>query len=93
VTLTAEEREALGGMISRGKADARVLLQADASEGGPDWTDTRIAEAVRVSVPALNQKLGYPALSRDSHSGSGFTHEVSVVEYDARAGSCQSSPT
>ena len=48
VTLTAEEREALGGMISRGKADARklaharVLLQADASEGGPDWTDTRL---------------------------------------------------
>ena len=40
VTLTVEEREALGGMISRGKADARVLLQADASEGGPDWTDT-----------------------------------------------------
>ena len=36
VTLTAEEREALDGMISRGKADARklaharVLLQADA---------------------------------------------------------------
>src|SRR3954454_14846256 len=54
VTLTVEEREALGGMISRGKTDARklaharVLLQADASEGGPDWTDTRIAEAVRV---------------------------------------------
>jgi transposase len=40
-------------MISRGKADARklaharVLLQADAAEGGADWTDTRIAEAVR----------------------------------------------
>ena len=55
VTLTAEEREALGRMISRGKADVRrlahvrVLLQADASEGGPDWRDTRIAEAVRVS--------------------------------------------
>jgi len=48
VTLTAEEREAPGGMIPRGKADARqlaharVLLQADASEGGPGWTDTRI---------------------------------------------------
>ena len=61
VTLTAEEREALGGMISRGKADARklaharVLLQADASEGGPDWTDTRIAEAVRVSVRTLER--------------------------------------
>jgi hypothetical protein len=27
-------------------AHARVLLQADASEGGPHWTDTRIAKAV-----------------------------------------------
>src|SRR3954449_10821849 len=61
VTLTVEEREALGGMISRGKADARklaharVLLQADASEGGPAWTDTRIAEAVRVSVRTIER--------------------------------------
>src|SRR4051794_40983636 len=48
-------------MISRGKADARrlaharVLLQADASESGPDWTDTRIAEAVRVSVRTIER--------------------------------------
>jgi homeodomain-containing protein len=61
VTLTREEREALGHMISRGKAaarrlvHARVLLQADASEGGPDWTDTRIAEAVRVSVRTIGR--------------------------------------
>ena len=61
VTLTAEEREALDHMISRGKADARklaharVLLQADASEGGSDWTDTRIAEAVRVSVRTIER--------------------------------------
>ena len=61
VTLTAEERSALGGMISRGKAaarklaHARVLLQADASAGGPDWTDTRIAEAVRVSVRTIER--------------------------------------
>src|SRR3954454_16825825 len=61
VTLTAQEREALGGMISRGKADARklaharVLLQADASDGGPDWTDARIAEAVRVSVRTIER--------------------------------------
>ena len=61
VTLTAEDRETLSGMISRGKADARklaharVLLQADASEGGPDWTDTRIAEAVRVSVRTIER--------------------------------------
>jgi transposase len=61
VTLTEEEREALGHMISRGKADARklaharVLLHADASEGGPNWTDTRIAEAVRVSVGTVER--------------------------------------
>jgi transposase len=61
VTLTAEEREALGHMISRGKADARklaharVLLHADASEGGSDWTDTRIAEAVRVSAHTIER--------------------------------------
>src|SRR4051812_21930871 len=61
VTLTAAEREALGGMISRGKADARKLahargvLQADASEGGPDWTDTRVAEAGRVSVRTIER--------------------------------------
>jgi len=48
-------------MISRGKAaarrlvHARVLLQADASEGGPDWTDTQIAEAVRVSVRTIER--------------------------------------
>ena len=61
VTLTAQEREALGGMISRGKADVRklthvrVLLQADASDGGPEWTDTRIAEAVRISVRTIER--------------------------------------
>jgi transposase len=32
-----------------------VLLQADASEGRPDWTDTRIAEAVRVSVRTIGR--------------------------------------
>ena len=61
VTLTAEEREGLDLMISRGKADARkltharVLLHADASEGGPGWPDTRIAEAVRVSVRTIER--------------------------------------
>lgn len=61
VTLTAEERDDLGRMISRGKADARklaharVLLQVDASEGGPGWTDAVIAEAVRVSVRTIER--------------------------------------
>jgi len=61
VTLTAAERDELGRLISRGKAaartlaHARVLLQADASEAGPDWTDAAIAEAVRVSVRTIER--------------------------------------
>jgi hypothetical protein len=68
VRLTVEEHEALGGMISRSKAAAcklahvRVLLQADASEGGPDWTDRRIAEAVRVSVRMIERVRPFCAL-------------------------------
>jgi hypothetical protein len=52
VTLTAEEREELGALISRGKGAARklmrarILLLADQSEGGPAKSDPEIAEAV-----------------------------------------------
>ena len=61
VTLTAEERDELQAMISRGKADARklaharILLKADRSEGGPAWTDGRIAEALEVSVATVER--------------------------------------
>jgi len=54
VTLTAEERNSLQELIAAGKAaakkliHARILLQADASPGGPAWTDARIAEALEV---------------------------------------------
>ncbi len=49
VRLTVEEREQLGGMVSKGKAaaykirHANILLKADAD--APGWTDERIAEA------------------------------------------------
>src|SRR4051794_9299715 len=55
VTLTAEERQQLSELIAAGKAaarvlaHARVLLKADAADGGPAWPDERIAEAVEVS--------------------------------------------
>lgn len=61
VTLTAEEREELAGLLSRGKADVRklkhaqVLLRADAAEGGPGWPDERIAEAVGVGVATVER--------------------------------------
>jgi len=61
VTLTAGERDQLAGMIAAGKAaaqrlaHARVLLKADAADGGPGWTDGRIAEAVEVSTATVER--------------------------------------
>ena len=55
VTLTADERQSLLDLIAAGKAaakklaHARILLKADAAEGGPAWPDRRIAEALEVS--------------------------------------------
>ena len=49
VRLTAEEREELTALVSKGKMSAakirhaQILLKADAE--GPNWTDSRIAEA------------------------------------------------
>lgn len=59
VTLTADEREQLTGLIASGKAaakklaHARILLKADAAPGGPAWTDDRIADAVEVSTDTV----------------------------------------
>src|SRR5947208_6239089 len=56
VTLTAEERQQLQDLIAAGKAaakklmHARILLKADAADGGPAWPDGRIAEALDVSA-------------------------------------------
>jgi transposase len=52
VTLTADEREYLGGLLSAGQRSAltltraRILLKADQDDGGPAWPDERIAEAL-----------------------------------------------
>ncbi len=61
VTLTAEERRQLRDLIGAGKAaakkltHARILLKADAAEGGPAWPDERIAEAVDVSTDTVGR--------------------------------------
>ena len=66
VTLTAAEREELGRLLARGKADVRrlkhaqILLKADEAAGGPAWGDGRIAEAVGVglaTVPRVRQRF------------------------------------
>ena len=54
VTLTEEERWMLQEMLSRGKAaarkltHARILLKADGSDTGPNWSDDAIAEGLEV---------------------------------------------
>jgi DDE superfamily endonuclease/Homeodomain-like domain len=61
VTLAAEERVDLQRMISAGKAaarkllHARILLKADASPGGPAWTDGQISEALEVSITTIGR--------------------------------------
>src|SRR5262245_8110661 len=61
VTLTAEERQSLHGLTTAGKAAAtklaraRILLKADASDGGPAWPDHRIAEALEVSTATIER--------------------------------------
>jgi transposase len=61
VTLDAEEREQLRGLLARGKADVRklkhaqILLKADEAEGGPGWGDERIAEALEVGLATVER--------------------------------------
>ena len=61
VTLTAEERQVLHDLIAAGKAaarkltHARILLKADASEGGLHWPDWRIADALEVHVATIER--------------------------------------
>ena len=61
VTLTVEEREELERLLSRGKADVRclkhaqILLKADETEGGPGWSDERIAEAFGAGVATVER--------------------------------------
>lgn len=59
VTLTAEERESLGKLISSGKASARkltrarILLKADEPEDGAGWDDEAISEALEVGLSTI----------------------------------------
>jgi len=61
VTLAADERQALLDLIAAGKAaaqklaHARILLKADAADGGPAWPDRRIAEALEVSDATIER--------------------------------------
>ena len=61
VTLTPRERQELQEMISRGKgaarklAHARIVLQADESDRGPQRTDEQIAEALDTTTRTVER--------------------------------------
>lgn len=61
IRLTDEERTQLTELISTGRraasvlTRARVLLKADASAGGPGWSDQEIAEAVETSLSSVHR--------------------------------------
>lgn len=61
VTLTDEERRSLRALVSSGKGaarklmHARILLKADASAGGPNWTDAAISEGVEVGTATVER--------------------------------------
>jgi transposase len=61
VTLTEDERLSLSSLASSGKAaakritHARILLKADAAEGGPAWRDADIALALDVDVRTVER--------------------------------------
>jgi transposase len=61
VRLSTSEREALEGLVNKGKVAAakrqraHILLKADANAEGPVWTDEQIAEALDVSVATIHR--------------------------------------
>ena len=61
VTLDADERQYLHDLIAAGQAaarkltHARILLKADATDGGPAWPDHRIADALEVSTATVER--------------------------------------
>jgi transposase len=61
VTLTADERSLLRRLVASGTekarklSHARILLKADASEGGPGWLDEQISTALEVSLATIHR--------------------------------------
>lgn len=61
IRLSLDECQMLSKLSRVGKAAARkitrarVLLKADAGEGGPGWTDQQIAEALEVGVRMIEK--------------------------------------
>ena len=80
VRLVAEERERLETLLRSGRHNARtltrarILLKADAGEGGEAWSDSQIAKALDTSLATIartRQQLveeGFDAVLTRKHS-------------------------
>ena len=61
VTLTDGERETLTALVSKGRAaarkliHARILLKADATPSGPNWSDAQITAALDVGESTVHR--------------------------------------
>ncbi len=73
VTLTEDERAALGRRVRSGRGSAReltrarILLKADSRPDGPGWTDGAIAQALDVSVSTVERvRKRFAVLGREA---------------------------
>jgi len=61
VRLATEERETLESLVAHGRAAAdkllraRMLLKANIGQGGPGWSDEKIAEAFEVGLSTIHR--------------------------------------
>ena len=61
VNLTSEERSTLEKLVNTGRASAkkqihaRILLKADISAEGPDWSDRQICKALEISSSCVER--------------------------------------
>ena len=61
VWLSADEREELEALIGKGKSPARrllkarILLKADVSQAGSDWSDSQIIEALETNASMVHR--------------------------------------
>ena len=81
VELTSKERSQLQQIISKGKTTgyrikyAHILLKADQSKAGPDWPDSKIAEAFNCNMSTvyrLRKRLvekGFEAALQNGNKG------------------------
>ena len=93
VTLTAEERQHLHDLIAAGKAaaqklaHARILLKADAADGGPAWPDAGSPRPSRsASPPSSGSASGSSSRAwRPPWSASSRTGPAGERKLDGRA--------